>query len=163
MSDAILTTLLAKGLGFVLQGERLRIRARKGVVTPEERVWLANNRGLVIAYVRAQKDHQTDTPHAGPSLPTNTPQLLLEALWEAGFRLELVASSNAPSRYILMPRGEAETDSKLFELYDRYHDEAVRLILSLLPKKDGRPNVPWWNTRGRTPASASQSLSPLSQ
>lgn len=89
-----------------IDGE-LRLRIRKGALSPEEVQALQGSKRLVGGW------------------------LLLQRLWKAGYELRLERRSDGDG-FFLLPRGQCGPDvdmETLFNLYEAYHDSAVELLL----------------------------------
>lgn len=88
-------------------GGELRLRIRKGALSPEEVQALQGSKRLVGGW------------------------LLLRRLWKAGYELRLEPRSDGQG-YFILPRGQCPpgTDmAGLFDLYENFHDSAVELLL----------------------------------
>ena len=122
MSDATLTTLLDKGVEFFWDGIDLKVRARKGLVTTRERDWIKRNKDLIASRLQAQKEHNYDA-NDSPG------RRLLDSLWDAAYRIQLVKSDSNPTRFMIIPIGPITPSQELLAEYEAHHDAAVMELL----------------------------------
>ena len=122
MSDATLTTLLDKGVEFFWDGIDLKVRARKGLVSTRERDWIKRNKDLIASRLQAQKEHNYDA-NDSPG------RRLLDSLWDAAYRIQLVKSDSNPTRFMIIPIGPITPSQELLAEYEAHHDAAVRELV----------------------------------
>jgi len=118
MQVITLEQLLRREIHFSLDASGLQFRARKGVITEAEKVWLIEHRETLARELQTSKISSCGV-------------YLWHALWDAGYRLRLVASEREAG-YTIIPTGQlikGEDFSVLFQLYEVHHDEAVAVLL----------------------------------